>query len=177
MTRAGPLAAGLDFARPQRSLQPAASPLGWTMLVLALLLCAWQVQGHLELTERRDAALVLAPRMPEKGRPDAALSSTQQAEIRFADETLRLGTVPWERIFQDIEAVAAPEISLLHVHPQGRSREIRIAGEARNFEALSAYLARLEQRPAFAGAQLLGHQLAEPQGSLKFEALVRWRLP
>lgn len=177
MRRGGRLARGLDFAQPQRGIGQSPSWTHWVWLAAGLLLSAWLVQDYARLDARRTAlqAELRQASVRHERQDGAALPAAQAAELRFADETLRLAALPWEDVFQDIEAAASPEIVLLHLQPQGRSRDIRIAGEARDFEALSAYLARLEARPGLVGAQLLGHQLAEARAPLKFEALVRWR--
>lgn len=180
MTRGGRLASGLDFAHPQRGMRRGTTPAGWALLVLGVLLAGWLLQDYAALETQRD---VLRGQLREstlqqaQSGGSAGLSAAQAAEVRFADETLKLAALPWDAIFQDIEAAAAPGIVLSHLQPQGRSREIRLAGEARDFAALSAYLARLEDRPGLAAVQLLGHQLTEPGGTLKFEAQARWSEP
>jgi Tfp pilus assembly protein PilN len=177
VTRGGRLGRGLDFAQPQRGMRHGTSWAGWAWLAAGLLLTVWLVQDYARLDARRSAlqAELRQASLRQERQEGAALPAAQAAELRFADETLRLAALPWEAVFQDIEAAASPEIVLLHLQPQGRSRDIRIAGEARDFEALSAYLARLDSRPGLSGAQLLGHQLTDARAPLKFEALVRWR--
>lgn len=167
---------GLDFAQPQRDLQQATPWTGWALLAGALLLALWLAYDGLRSEKLRDTLRETRQHAVHQGNP-ATLTPTLNAEVRFADETLRQGSIPWEAIFGDVESAARADVSLLQWQAQGRNREIRLAGEAKNFETLTAFLAHLETRPTLASAHLLGHQVQEGRSAVKFDALVRWRQP
>ena len=167
---AGRLSA-LDFAHPQQALQHSSGWRGWSVLAIALTATTWLAFDLADLKSRHQRMQAASLETPTAVRP---LPATLPAEMRFADESLRSGTIPWDSIFSDLEAARKPGITLLHVHAQGRAQTLRIGGEAQSFNVLTAFLADLDKRPGLAGSQLLGHQLDEQRHSVKFEARVQW---
>ena len=185
MTRPVDLAAGLDFAHPQRDIRHAPPRTGWALLAGAAVLATWLVHDHRQLADQRDAAQSALNRIRvQHERTSSATPPTvlQASEVRFATTALATGALAWEAVLLDIEAATTPEVALLELKLQGNTGEIRLMGEARTFTALAAYLARLADRPEIAGTQLLGHRLATHDThsagpAVKFEALLRWRAP
>ena len=165
--------AGLDFSRPQLPLRPAPATLGWSILVITLLITAWLARDMAALGDRRAAArqLPVAPAL------HAPVPATVAAEIRFADDSLRTAAIPWEALFSDIEVARPLEITFLSLQVQGRVGEIRFNGETPRFETLTAFLTMLDQRPTLSGSQLLSHQVDEARREVKFDARVRWKTP
>ena len=165
----------LDFSRPQPVLGRVAPWAGWLLLVAALAFAGWLAAGHADRLARRDAAELQLRRALAPQARSAADASALAAEIRYADAALEPGRIPWERVFAAIEGAAAAQVAVLRMHPRGAAREIHVAGEAADADALSAYLARLGARPGVARVRLLGHQ---PQGAagpgLRFELVVEW---
>jgi hypothetical protein len=167
----------IDFARPQSALYRRIPWSGWAMLLAALLLAAVLVADYANrLALRSTMELEVRQGRVQQSR-DPAVSAAVTAEMRFADAALAAGRIPWEALFSDIEAAAAPGIVLLRLHPRGASREIHITGEAAEIDVLAAYLLRLGSRPGLNGVRLLGHQpLARNGGpAVRFELVVGWR--
>ena len=173
MTRRKLQLAHLDFARPQQPLRSVSTLAGWGLLMAALLLAGWLAYDLRELDTRHQEMQSLK----QTPRKESVLSPAVGAEIRFADETLQTGTTPWETLLDEIGAAKKADVTLTRLQVQGRAREIRISGEARHFDAVSAFLAALDARPGLAGSQLLGHQTEAPGNQVKFDALVRWKAP
>ncbi len=165
----------LDFSRPQSVLGRVAPWAGWLLLALALALAGWLVADHADRLARRDAAELQLRRALAPQARIAAEASALAAEIRFADAALAPGRLPWERIFATLEGAAAAQVAVLRMHPRAAAREIQVAGEAADADALSAYLARLGARPGVAHVRLLGHQpLGAAGAGLRFELVVEW---
>lgn len=168
----------IDFVRPQSALDRRVPWSGWAMLLAALLLAAVLVADYANRLGLRSTMEldVRQGRVQQQSR-DPAVSAAVAAEMRFADAALAAGRIPWEALFSDIEAAAAPGIVLLRLHPRGASREIHITGEAVEIDVLAAYLLRLGSRPGLNGVRLLGHQpLARNGGpAVRFELVVGWR--
>lgn len=167
----------LEFAHPQLSLRQRSPLTGWGLLVAALLLAAWLLHDTLHWQVRHEAAQAALRQQAGAHAADRPLSATQSAEIRFAEEVLRQGATPWEALFGAIESARPADIAILRLHAQGRSREVRLSGEARHFDALTAFLAALDRQADLAGSQLLHHQVEEGRGTVKFDVLVRWKSP
>jgi hypothetical protein len=165
----------LDFSRPQPVLGRVAPWAGWLLLVAALVFAGWLAADHAERLARRDAAELQLRRALAPQARSAADASALTAEIRYADAALEPGRIPWERVFAAIEGAAAAQVAVLRMHPRGAAREIHVAGEAADADALSAYLARLGARPGVARVRLLGHQPMGAAGpGLRFELVVEW---
>lgn len=100
-----------------------------------------------------------------------------QAEAA-AKVILRL-SVPWSALYRGLEDSADESVSLLSVLPSVEKGEVRLNGEARNFDALGGYLRRLNSNDSFADAQLLGHQVrqGDAQKPIAFSIVARWRRP
>jgi Tfp pilus assembly protein PilN len=68
-------------------------------------------------------------------------------------------TLPWDAMFGELESAADAHVGLLAIQPDASGRQVRLAGEARTFEALLAYVARLEATAGFANVLLATHEL------------------
>jgi hypothetical protein len=168
----------LDFSRPQPVLGRVAPWAGWLLLAVALALAGWLAADHVDRLARRDAAELQLRRALAPQVRSAADANTLAAEIRFADAALAPGRIPWEQVFAAVEGAAAAQVAVLRMHPRGAAREIHVAGEAADADALSAYLARLGARPGVARVRLLGHQPLGAAGpGLRFELVVDWGAP
>lgn len=88
-------------------------------------------------------------------------------------------SVPWSALYRGLEDSADDSVSLLSVLPNVEKDEVRLSGEARNFEAVGGYLRRLNGNGAFADARLLGHQVrqGDAQKPIAFSIVARWRRP
>ena len=97
-------------------------------------------------------------------------------EVRNANVVLAQLTIPWEALFREIEAAGDPGIALLSIQPDATARAVRIAGEARRFEDVLAYVGRLGQREAFADVFLTNHELRQggAQRPVAFGVIARW---
>lgn len=165
----------IDFARPQPALGRAQPWLGWVLLAAALSFASWLVADHADRLARRDAAELQLRRTLAPQARGAADAAALAAETRFAAAALEPGRIAWERVFATVEGAAAAPVALLRLHPRGAAREIHVAGEAVDAEALSAYLARLGARPGVVRVRLLGHQPLGASGpGLRFELVVEW---
>jgi Tfp pilus assembly protein PilN len=80
-------------------------------------------------------------------------------EVGRANAVLASLTLPWDAMFGELEAAASANVALLGIQPDGSGRQVRLAGEARRFEDLLGYIARLEATPGFANVFLSGHEL------------------
>lgn len=119
------------------------------VVVFALLCasCAMLYRNHLETLARsaeilrqgemraRQAKLLLPP--PVKNSPEQVKKWTAlQNELDF----------PWVAVFQAIDEATATDIELVEFSPEKSGRKIKLSGEARNDDALTAYLDALREQ-------------------------------
>ena len=84
--------------------------------------------------------------------------------------------MPWGELFKRVEASNEKEIALLSIQPDAGKRVMRLSGEAKNFEALLAYIARLEHTPMLNQVYLTSHELRlqDPQKPVRFALTANW---
>lgn len=80
-------------------------------------------------------------------------------ELARANAVLASLTLPWDALFGELEAAQTPHVALLTIQPDGGGKQVRVGGEARRFEDLLAYIARLEATPGFANVFLTAHEM------------------
>jgi Tfp pilus assembly protein PilN len=100
--------------------------------------------------ERRDL-----PRI----RVTAGDAKTLAQEVGRANAVLASLTLPWDAMFAELESAANANVGLLAIQPEASGRQVRLAGEARSFEELLAYIGRLEATAGFANVLLATHEL------------------
>jgi Tfp pilus assembly protein PilN len=111
------------------------------------------------LEERVEDLRNLSRRSLPKLRTSAGDAKVVAQEVGRANAVLASLTLPWDAMFGELEAAANPNVALLGIQPDGSGRQVRLAGEARRFEDLLAYVARLEGTAGFANVYLAGHEL------------------
>jgi hypothetical protein len=85
--------------------------------------------------------------------------------------------LPWRELFASLEAAKTAEIALLAVEPTGGKREIRVSGEAKNFQAVLSYLDTLGRSSELDNTFLASHQIdvEQPLQPVRFEIVTTWR--
>lgn len=152
----------LDFVRPSapRTGLGIALAVAGAVAAGAALLEYRSLAGEVSLLEARIAD---TQRMARRELPRLRQASldpkTLADEVRNANAVLAQLTIPWDALFREIEAAADPSVTLLSIQPDATSRGVRIAGEARRFEDVLAYVARLERRDALAKVYLTSHEV------------------
>ena len=166
----------LDFTRPAGRLTRGEARLlvaGVAALLLVLLALQHLGARHQDLQARLSA---LDGRRPAPAVPvDAALSRELQAERAKLDSVAARMSVPWDRLFADLESATAPGVLLRGLQREGEGRRLRLTGEGRRFEDVVAYARRLEATPAFGAVLLLSHELQA--GRVVFVLSAQWGDP
>lgn len=168
-------ALALDFVRvPQRTPW-----IGVLLLVVGALVLGFVANHERALVaqiELADARLsTLATRSQAKPTRPGDIEAQQQ-EIRHANEILQQLALPWGALFQVVESANDKEIALLAIQPDAGKRVLRLAGEAKNFDALLAYIARLEQSPMLGQVYLTSHEvrLQVAEQPVYFALIANW---
>lgn len=83
---------------------------------------------------------------------------------------------PWGELFQALEHAQTDSIALLSIEPDAGRGRLRLSGEAKNAEALAAYLQALQSNTCFDGLRILMQQVKQndPQQPIEFSVESRW---
>lgn len=168
---------GNAFVKPRRLeldyLAPPGRPLwpGIALLALSLALGAHlflRYQGARQELVRLEAesGLILPERRPVRVLPRERL----QAEAKAAEAVVRELTLPWAALIGALEQAATRDVALLQLQPDADQRRLRLTAEARDREAMFAYLRRLEAAPRLGEVHLVSHRVHEedPQRPIEF---------
>lgn len=165
----------LDFLRtPRRALWA-----GMLLLIagaLALGQAANQEQSLAGQIELADARLAVLAKGSQAKPAQPADAEAQQQEIRRANEILQQLALPWSALFNVVETSNQKEIALLAIQPDAGKRVLRLTGEAKDFDALLAYIARLEQSPMLSQVYLSSHELRlqDAEKPVRFALVANW---
>jgi len=168
-------ALSLDFKQSARSW----SVLGLVVLLLGAFVLAIvaneerKLAGQIELAESRLEVLA------KRGKIKPALPLDAQAlqqDIRQANEILQQLALPWDALFQAVEANSEQEIALLSIQPDVGKHIVRIGGEAKNFDALLAYITRLEHSKILNHVYLTTHEVRtqDAEKPVRFALVANW---
>jgi len=151
---------------------------GGILLVLGLALCTgagaafWQMQQQRQSLELSVAELS-AQRSVRGARPVASKVDDKTRALGVVSERI---SVPWERLFQDVESCDGPDVALLQLQPNITQRQVMLMGEARDRLSLEAYMKRLDQTASLEGVHLAQHNQAPDSGpwAVRFAITARW---
>src|SRR5262245_32101188 len=169
----------VDFLRNSR----ASSAIGAGFLLAGALAAAlsvsWYVSvlGEIDRLETSAAEMKRMTRRSPGRMPESPRDAREmQQEVRIANQVVQQMTLPWDRLFRELEASASKEISLLAVQPDVAGRQVRISGEAKTFKAMLDYSRRLENSEMLGEVILLGHEVRsqDPQRPVSFSLSAGW---
>jgi len=174
----------IDMALRALNLDFKQTPRHWSVLGLLLLVIGAAVlatvasverslTGQIELVEARME--VLAKR--GKIKPAQPLDAQElQQEIRQANDILQQLSLPWDALFNAVEATSEKQIALLSIQPDVGKHIVRIGGEAKDFDALLAYMTRLEHSKILNHVYLTSHELRsqDAEKPVRFSLLANW---
>lgn len=171
----------LDFKRHG----PRFSVAGAILLAAGLAVAAQLAWMERDLSARIRAAEQKVARLEQEGdrrirqlgQPTrAADGAALQLEVRQANEILRQLALPWHGLFKAIESSNEKEVALLAVQPDMQRRVLRLSGEAKNFDALLVYVARLEKNEALSQVYITRHEIRsqDPEKPVRFGLVANW---
>ena len=114
-----------------------------------------------------------AERPLQRHQAAAQTGKNLEQEMKSANDVLRQLTLPWDQLFDSVEAVGGGDVALLAMEPDFAKRTVKISGEARNLVAMLNYVAQLEQQGTFGTVYLQSHQVQQsvPEKPVQFTAI------
>ncbi len=110
--------------------------------------------------------------------PPTNIAEMQQLriEVKNANEVLLQLSLPWDRLFQTVESANSDNIALLGIDPDSKRGQIKVSGEAKDFDALLGYIRTLQASNFFTGVYLQHHQVQEldPDKPIRFTLDASW---
>jgi hypothetical protein len=169
----------LDFVRPNAG----ARVTGTLLLASGVLTVAWVLGEFGALREelvrwqgKREDTYRLAKRAMPSLVSQGAPSRETAGALKAANQILDQLTLPWDRLFRDLEAALVPDVAMLSIQPDPANRRVTVGGEARNVSALLTYLARIDAAPGLSEAHLTQHEVRrnDPRRPIVFTVQARW---
>ena len=132
---------------------------------------------HRAAAESRHDKLDQRLRAKNPRRAAAAPDPQTLAEIQRANRTIDQLTVPWDELFDAIEAADARGLAVLSLTPNSLEHSVRLAGESRSLGELLAYVGRMAEQPALSQVHLLGYNTVVRDGAsvVSFTLAATWR--
>lgn len=170
----------LDFRRPPRSRW---RWVGWVMLAVAVAGTAALSEQWADASQRHAMAESHHDRLDERLRaktPRRAAVATDPltlAEVQRANGIIDQLTVPWDELFDAMDAADPRGVAVLSLAPNPRERSLRLGGEARAMAELLAYVGRVAEQPTLSQVHLQGYKTVVRDGVpvLAFTLAATWR--
>ena len=178
--KAGPLL--LDYGRSRGPARPvldvALMAMGVGILAVMLVTC-FEMSSELQETRGQVEDLQLMSKRRVTASQAGTADNGADAEAGRASAIRRQLNLPWDQLFNAIEASKGDSIALLSIAPDAQLRQLKLAGEAKSFADMLEYVKRLSGISMFESAYLLDHGLAR-QGSgeiVRFTIVATWKSP
>lgn len=140
---------------------------GNVLFVLSLLLAAAVAWQCLTLVQERDtwrakrAGLLTVQRKAAAagGGATAGLAPAMAGELNYARGVIDRLSLPWDRLFNEMDASVDEHVVLLGVEPDAGTGKLMLTAEARSFAAMLDYEKRLSQSALLRDIHVQSHQV------------------
>jgi len=138
---------------------------------------AWRYRALLEDIADKEVQLARANAARPHPVNIAGASALSKDEIAVARETARKISLPWNTLFQALEAAKTDRVVLLAIEPDAESRTVVLSAEAKDYPAALAYVATLAEQKGIARVHLSRHE-AKPGAAARpvaFTVSAAWK--
>lgn len=167
-----------------QQFSPRSAWAGWVLLAMVVVFATDLGLSYAAVRSRlavKEAELVKISRE----RPAVMTASRRQVdiadlqrELTFAQGIINRLAIPWNDLFDALEAANTDSVALLTVEPEPDSGALQLTGEAKDFPALLTYISRLESNKFFGKVGLTRHEIRriDPQRPLFFTVSAAWKV-
>lgn len=164
----------LDYQRPM----PGRQWPGLLLLVASLLFGVWLLGQSLSISRQLSAIEQEVSRLKQQAERRRLLGVADEPARDAAEQAERQRSpfnIPWESLLLALEKAMDDSVTLLGLEPG--VRDILIAGEARDINALLDYLKRLQAATLFVDVHLIKHEVIKesPYRPVRFSLQATWR--
>jgi hypothetical protein len=168
----------LDFRREQRPpVWPGALLLVVALAVATVLGMQYQrIADDVSSAEARVRVSSAGMHVKPVPRVHPADAQAVSLELKRATEIAAQLRLPWTGLFRSIESSPVPDVALLSIESDNEKRNVKIAAEGKNVDAMLAYLKFLESLPTLRSVYLESHKVQEqdPQRPVRFVVAADW---
>lgn len=109
--------------------------------------------------------------------PVTHVDKVTQPEVKQVNAVLRQLDLPWEQLFDALEAADNPDIALLSLQPNVSGKTVRLTGEARDLVAVVEYVQALELESVLKHAHLVSYKTRQdhPYHPIVFSVSATWQ--
>ena len=151
------------------------------LLLAAVSLAGWLGYDYRERTATLAGLEYRLRALHERTRAAPVVRSTEQLaqeqlELKLMQRVnARLG-LPWEALFDELEASVGEHVTLLSAEPDADKGVLQVTAEARDLAAMLAYGKRLAASSRFKDALIQSHQVQaqDPQRPVRFVVAAQW---
>lgn len=173
----------IEFA-PQSARTAAARmhPLAWIATAAALAAGVHAAAGYGDVVRKLQVAdnelLQLQSRLtaqstPRTAQPKAPIPAQQAQAVNAAIAQLNL---PWRDLLDAVESATPSTIAVVALEPDARKHIVKGTAEARNGDAMIAYIEELKKQPFFRFVVLTKHEVnaQDPNRPIRFQFEAEW---
>ena len=161
---------------------PAAPWWALSLFAVAFAACGWEM-WHLGAAE---AALIEVRRDAQSQRDLLAMRAPAAVPARFdvapariveINRAIRRLNLPWDKLFEALEAAKPENVALLALEPDAEKQVLKIGAEARDSAAMLDFVQALAARPAFGAIHLVKHEINEQDAMrpFRFQIEAHWK--
>ncbi len=155
----------------------------WTLASIALIVCLIFIVDGVRIWRRHVADQVALQQLIAQHRkrlaqiPVVQKKSITAAEISVVNTAIARLNLPWRDLLDAVERATPADIALLSLEPDTAKHSLKGSAEAKDFAAMIAYIASLQQQDFFSNIELLRHETNEPDTHkpIRFQFAMRWR--
>ena len=170
----------IDFAAPGLRRTLYRTPLAhWLLVVVGLAMCVGAALGIARMLERQRAreALIAQAYSGRAAPPSSAKRSPiPEARANAINGFVQQLNLPWRDLQEAIETATPPNVALLALDPDAKTRNLRITAEAKTSDDMLSYVQSIKEQPFFVSAGLVKHELndQDPNHPLRFQLDAQW---
>lgn len=175
----------IDFSATSSTLANRFTLLGAGLLLLGLASILYvaqrytQAQANYLAAQQRLSEVTPASQVHAQASPvDQVAAANRVAEADMVEMTKLVAELntPWPALFAAIERVSMPDLTLLSIAPNKKTRQVTLTGQANNLATVLHYVAQLQTQSRLLDVYLQKHQveLADAFKPVSFTIIGRW---